>query len=561
MKYVRTRTRSSERAPDLSLGRYCSTHPEVELVSQGQCPECAIRLLKIAARTLEQRADQEVKRTNARSFQRSDECSQRRSKPTRRRTRSLDRVHDVSPELLKMAAKTVERQIAELETVKMGQENDSIKKRSISGAGLVSANEQGNQSTAVKADKVENEDEETQALRCWLTDFDLGSSQGTDSSNYSPPPSPCSSRSNSPSMVYARSFLRPQRFAIGQVARRSEIDHTNSSAEAMIKIGRLNVGDPVWIKRSGDEWTYAILKVRRNGPNIPLVFTVNKKGATKTIDLKHLAKFVKLVADERSICGKKMNTLSHAQGSDKGSFFGTKESVIQDRNVSMYTISGGVNDFDEESDRGCQHSWQDFNGGDAQFFGDSMFALSGFERLSDTPLDAEESLLKCTSKSSVLDNGVEVSKLKHSVSLSNQPTLSKKSSFKDDAKPRKHRVIFSIPEGRSSSMPTMSESAYPKIFQQRRESGWSEEHYCESWSEEEIEQIKKEINDVKSKQVTKAIPKKKLSESNVMESIPRRHCAQVKRASMESKPRQHFEQVKRASFYSALNSIHKRSSM
>lgn len=466
----------------------------------GKCPECDdevfIQLLKRAAKTLERRADRVVSKTKSRSFHDNgvnDKRSRRKTrtaKGSKRRSLSLDR--EYHPELLELAAQEIQRRIAELEIAKERKENE--------GLVLSSSTEQ--------------------ILRCWQTDID------------------CESKSSSPMSL---SHISRRQLTIGQVAQPSEIDQTTTSSDELgIKISCLNVGDPVWVRRSKEEWTYAILKEKGECLDDPFRFTVNEVGSTKTLFRKHLAKFVKLVAEPESSGGSAMN----------------------EHFMSMYTsYSGIVNDCETKSDRDSQST---STGDDAQYFGDSMCVFSGMDMCSDAT-SLKKSAADCVPKTKMrsFHGSDECSQRRRSSSLrldrdesvmsqtkqsipsfaSYRPTSDKKAGAATvDTKPNEKRVSFALPENkktfRNSSMPSVMPSILKNddaAVQPRRKSESSK-----SSSKEKVEQIKAELHDVKNTKGSKAISTKKLNELNTRDSM---------------------DKVKRSSFYSALNSIHKRSSV
>ena len=58
---------------------------------------------------------------------------------------------------------------------------------------------------------------------------------------------------------------------------------------------KLRVGDAAFVKRSGGSYSYSAVKAK--GPT-SVTFRVNAVGNTKTIDLLHAGKFVRVVGDE-----------------------------------------------------------------------------------------------------------------------------------------------------------------------------------------------------------------------------------------------------------------------
>ena len=525
--------RSGDRSPQ---SHYCEHHPNVDLMGHdGKCPECDnvfIQLLKRAAKTLERRADRVVNKTKSRSFHDNgvnDERSRRRSaKGSKRRSFSLDR--EDHPELLELAAQVIQRRIAELEIAKERKNEGEVLSPSA---------------------------EQDDILRCWETDLD------------------CESKSSHPLPL---SHISRRQFTIGQVAQPSEIDQTTTSSdELIIKISHLNVGDPVWVRRSKEEWTYAILKEKGQCPDDPFKFTVNEVGSTKTLYHKHLPKFVKLVAEPES----------------------SGRSAMNDHNMSMYTLFAGiVNDCATKSDRDSQST---SIGDDAQYFGDSMYVFSGMDMRSDAT-SLKKSAAECVPKSKArsFHGGDECSRRKTTNSTRRSSSLrpdrdesdmsqTKRDSFdgsdecsrrkttnstrrsssfrldrdksdmsqtdqsipsfasyrptSDKTKPNEKRVSFALPENKKtfrnrsmpSVMPSVLETDDADVAAPRRKTEPSI-----SVSKEENEQIKAELHDVKKTKGPKAIPTKKLNELNMGDAMDR---------------------AKRSSFHSALNSIHKRSSV
>eukprot|EP00571_Detonula_confervacea_P001587 CAMPEP_0172329288 /NCGR_PEP_ID=MMETSP1058-20130122/60803_1 /TAXON_ID=83371 /ORGANISM="Detonula confervacea, Strain CCMP 353" /LENGTH=989 /DNA_ID=CAMNT_0013046459 /DNA_START=42 /DNA_END=3011 /DNA_ORIENTATION=+ len=215
---------------DVSLhNRYCDVHPDVALEREEQCPECDIRLMKIAAKSLERRvAEMELERKGKYPKEES-------KKQTRKERKSVSSSSKSSDE------KEVERQ------------------------------------------------KETEALLRWSAGFGHGSAV--------PQPSgPRSEHRLSKSITSLKSRPRLSRqFSLGQVAQPSEIEAPSSRADSLIKIARLREGDAVWIKRSDNMWTYATLKTKENGPDATLAFTVNVRGSTKKFPMTHWAKYVRIV--------------------------------------------------------------------------------------------------------------------------------------------------------------------------------------------------------------------------------------------------------------------------
>lgn len=62
-----------------------------------------------------------------------------------------------------------------------------------------------------------------------------------------------------------------------------------------LMVSKLRVGDAAFVKRSGGSYSYSAVKAR--GPT-SITFRVNALGNTKTIDLLHAGKFVRIVKDE-----------------------------------------------------------------------------------------------------------------------------------------------------------------------------------------------------------------------------------------------------------------------
>ena len=501
--------RPGDRSPQ---SHYCQHHPNVDLMCHdGKCPECDdvfIQLLKRAAKALERRADRAMNKTKSRSFHDNsvhDERSRQRTrtaKGSKRRSFSLDR--EDHPELLELAAQEIQRRIAELEVIaKDRKENEG----------------------EVLSSSAEKDD----ILRCWETDLD------------------CESKS-SHSLPF--SHISRRRFTVGQVAQPSEIDQTiTSSDELILKISRLNVGDPVWVRRSKEEWTYAILKEKGECPDDPFKFMVNEVGSTKTLYHRHLAKFVKLVAQPAESSG---------------------GSAMNDHTKSMYTLFAGiVNDCENMSDPDSSRS--DTIGDDAQYFGDSMYVFSGMDMPADTT-SLKKSTSECvpktkarsfhgsdecsrrkstnstrTSSSFHLDREEsDMSQTKNSIPSfdSYRPTSDKKAGAKTiNTKPNEKRVSFSLPENkktfRNSSMP----SVMPIVLETDNEGvaavqSRSKSEPNISVSKEGIEQVEAEVLDVKNTKGFK--PTKKFNELNTGD---------------------YMDKAKRSSFHSALNSIHKRSSV
>lgn len=479
---------------------YCEHHPNVDLMGHdGKCPECDdvfIQLLKRAATTIERRADHVVNKTKSRSFHDNgvnDERSRRRTrtaKGSKRRSFSLDRVDH--PELLELAAQEIQRRIAELEIAKERKNEGEVL------------------SSSARQDEI---------LRCWESDLD------------------CESKSSRPLSL---SHISRRQLTIGQVAQPSEIDQTTTSSdELIIKISHLNVGDPVWVRRSKEEWTYAILKEKGDCPDDPFKFTVNEVGSTKTLFRKHLYKFVKLVAEPESSGGSAMN----------------------DHNMSMYTLFAGiVNDCETKSDQDSQCT----SIGDD--FGDSMFVFSGMDMRADATslkLSAAECVPKTKARSYHGSDECSRRKTTNSTRRSSsfrldrdesnpsfasyRPTSDKNGGVKTVyTKPNEKRVSFALPENkkafRNSSMPSVMPSVLETVdaavaaFQPRRKTEPSI-----SLSNEAMEQIKTEVLDVKNTKGSKAKSTKRLNELNTRDSMDKAKQS--------------------AFFYSALNSIHKRSSV
>ena len=489
--------RSGDRSPQ---SHYCEHHPNVDLMGHdGKCPECDdvfIRLLKRAAKSLERRADRVVDKTKSRSFHDNgvnDERSRRRTRTAKgykRRSFSLDR--EDHPELLELAAQEIQRRIAELEIAKERKNEGEVL------------------SSSAERDDI---------LRCWETDLD------------------CESKSSHPLPL---SHISRRQFTIGQVAQPSDIDQTTTSSdELIIKISHLNVGDPVWVRRSKEEWTYAILKEKGQCPDDPFKFTVNEVGSTKTLYHKHLPNFVKLVAEPES----------------------SVRSAMNDHNMSMYTLFAGiVNDCETKYDQDSQST---SIGDDAQYFGDSMYVFSGMDMRSDAT-SSKKSAAECVPKSKARSfhgsddcsrrkttnstrrcSSFRLDRDESDMSQTNQ-SISSFASYRptsDKTKPNEKRVSFALPENKKtfrnmsmpSVMPSVLETDDADVAGPRRKTEPSI-----FLSKEENEQIKAELHDVKNTKVSKAIPTKKLNELNTRDAMDR---------------------AKRSSFHSALNSIHKRSSV
>ncbi|KAL7480816.1 hypothetical protein ACHAW6_006489 [Cyclotella cf. meneghiniana] len=85
----------------------------------------------------------------------------------------------------------------------------------------------------------------------------------------------------------------PCQFKLGQEADGSELA-VHAPREILIQIARLKVNDGAFIKRSGNDWTYATLKARIMGDDPLLVFIVNEKGSTKSFPMSHWAKNIRI---------------------------------------------------------------------------------------------------------------------------------------------------------------------------------------------------------------------------------------------------------------------------
>ncbi|KAL7506884.1 hypothetical protein ACHAWX_000678 [Stephanocyclus meneghinianus] len=85
----------------------------------------------------------------------------------------------------------------------------------------------------------------------------------------------------------------PCQFKLGQEADGSDVA-VDAPREILIQIARLKVNDGAFIKRSGNDWTYATLKARIMGDDPLLVFTVNEKGSTKSFPMSHWAKNIRI---------------------------------------------------------------------------------------------------------------------------------------------------------------------------------------------------------------------------------------------------------------------------
>ena len=78
---------------------------------------------------------------------------------------------------------------------------------------------------------------------------------------------------------------------------------------------KLRVGDAAFVKRSGGSYSYSAVKAK--GPT-SVTFRVNAVGNTKTIDLLHAGKFVRVVGDEEMKETRK-SVASVEEGSDESS--------------------------------------------------------------------------------------------------------------------------------------------------------------------------------------------------------------------------------------------------
>eukprot|EP00584_Thalassiosira_punctigera_P003593 CAMPEP_0172533716 /NCGR_PEP_ID=MMETSP1067-20121228/6319_1 /TAXON_ID=265564 ORGANISM="Thalassiosira punctigera, Strain Tpunct2005C2" /NCGR_SAMPLE_ID=MMETSP1067 /ASSEMBLY_ACC=CAM_ASM_000444 /LENGTH=627 /DNA_ID=CAMNT_0013318389 /DNA_START=27 /DNA_END=1910 /DNA_ORIENTATION=+ len=253
----RTPKSKKKTSSSFTANQCCDIHPEVKLGGKdgNSCPECAIQVMKLAARHLERRAAEL-------ELERKEKELEEKARKQRRKERKL-----------------VASSLTHAADMK-GNFNRGGKKLS--------------------DDDGEGRQEDTQAMRRWSTAFEYET--GRRSSEVNPPPTqprsvPCQTKSKPSSKKgTSRPRLRRQ-FSLGQVANSYEIDEPSSRADTLIKIARLREGDGAWVKRSDDYWTYATLKAREDGPDASLVFTVNDRGSSKKFPVTKWAKFVRLVAE------------------------------------------------------------------------------------------------------------------------------------------------------------------------------------------------------------------------------------------------------------------------
>ena len=127
-------------------------------------------------------------------------------------------------------------------------------------------------------------------------------------------PPPCSEdKSDNKEDDFMSDFCR---FKLGQVARDSYVA-TRAPRESLIRIARLKVNEGAFIKRSGDDWTYATLKARVMGDDPHLVFTVNEKGSTKSFPMSHWAKNIRLPESGCSARSSVINRISRTPKDDQ----------------------------------------------------------------------------------------------------------------------------------------------------------------------------------------------------------------------------------------------------
>jgi len=206
---------------------------------------------------------------------------------------------------MRIAAKSLERRAAELEIERNeNHARDKAKRQSRQDRKLVPPNRKSSlNEDAAKAAR----EKEMLLLRWSSSDFGTGSAieRGSSLDKTSSPQrlgstnrfaKSDSSLRNDNSNRGGRPHLAPQ-FSVGRVAQVTDIEAPASRGDYLIKIGRLREGDPVWVKRSNNVWSYAILKTKLNGPDASLEFIVNERGATKKFPVTHLTKYVRLLAE------------------------------------------------------------------------------------------------------------------------------------------------------------------------------------------------------------------------------------------------------------------------
>ena len=229
-----------------SSERQCTIHPEIYLKGESEgCPKCALEIMKKAAKELRRRAAEL-------ELDRKEKQTEGKAKGGGRKERKL---------------------VTSSSSSKLQNKKGKSKKVLLSkdeGMG----------------------DEEMEAMMRWST--------GSKGLPFSGSRERTEQKSSKRKSKKGGSKQRGQ-FSIGQVARPSHMDEPTSHSDTLIKIAQLKEGDGAWVKRSGDMWTYSILKCRESGPDAALTFTVSGTGGVKKFPVTHWHKFVRSVAENIAV--------------------------------------------------------------------------------------------------------------------------------------------------------------------------------------------------------------------------------------------------------------------
>mmetsp|Transcript_22691 Transcript_22691/g.47802 ORF Transcript_22691/g.47802 Transcript_22691/m.47802 type:complete len:640 (+) Transcript_22691:204-2123(+) len=586
----------TDRSQDVQQSKYCAVHPEISLVGGAEgCPKCAIRLMQVAVKQLERRAaEMEVE-----GKEKEIPGSKIKKSP-----------RDSSGASSNRRAKTPQRQegrmVASMTSMKVAKnpKEETRLRRSTGSASLVCGSSPMRRSSTAKNSKPLSENKRS-----------------------------------------ARPPLKRQ-LSIGQIAQPHQIDEPSGQADVLIKIARLREGDGAWVKRTGDVWTYAILKSRKNGQDASLTFTVNSRGSKKKFCVTQWAKFVRLVAEDDDVDAelereeeeidiivsdgqlsesspideflttkegrqdvpglvKSMESLasepftpgsddtmskdsSSSQESDEGRGIPERRRNLS-KNLSMYTLASLISPPSHDSicstdSSSSKKERKDHEGAEVLKVEEgSMYALACIDA-PDTN-DPAPKKISSSSKSNEDHRGAIVlrdDKATNTLALreNSPPPILKYEPTPEEDKQHGRRVSFDLPEedeGRTSVRSSMSSESSPVDYDAdgegvsvrgaprgagkvrkpiHRSSSMPEDtkHTIPkqkrrpprraSWSED-ADQIKEEIKSHNLKRPeTKKEHKKRLSELDMGQTIPKNHG-----------------QIHHESFYSALKSIHRRSSV